>query len=88
MGSSAGRAKRDREKARQEKQAIKRERRQGGAVDLVDDPADEPGSVIIKRPQDDVLADLARLHQRFDDEAMDFDDFETAKRELIAQLDI
>ncbi len=87
MGSSAGRAKRDREKARQEKQAIKRERRQGGAIDLVDEPTDEPGSSI-RRPQDDVLADLARLHQRFDDEAMEFEDFETAKRELIAQLDI
>ena len=40
----------------------------------------------MKRPQDDVLADLAALHQRFDDEQVSFEDFESAKSLLLAQL--
>lgn len=85
MASSAGRAKRDREKARQEKQAIKRERRlNGGDVDTVD--ADAP--TVPSRPQDQVLADLAALHQRFDDEQISFDDFEDAKAGLLAELQL
>jgi len=40
----------------------------------------------VKRPQDDVLADLAALHQRFDDEQVSFEDFESAKSLLLAQL--
>jgi hypothetical protein len=39
-----------------------------------------------KRPQDDVLADLAALHQRFDDESISFEDFESEKGLLLAQL--
>ena len=39
-----------------------------------------------KRPQDDVLSDLAALHQRFDDESISFEDFEAAKGLLLAQL--
>jgi hypothetical protein len=85
MASSAGRAKRDREKARQEKQAIKRERRQGaGETDTVDDDA----PTVPSRPQDQVLADLAALHQRFDDEQISFDDFEDAKAGLLAELQL
>jgi hypothetical protein len=38
------------------------------------------------RPQDEVLADLAALHQRFDDEQISFDDFESSKADLLAQL--
>ncbi|MDO8361882.1 MAG: hypothetical protein Q7V88_03225 [Actinomycetota bacterium] len=40
----------------------------------------------VRRPQDDVLAELAQLHQQFDDEDITFDEFEAAKSELIAQL--
>jgi len=39
-----------------------------------------------KRPQDDVLSDLAALHQSFDDESISFEDFEAAKDLLLAQL--
>ncbi len=38
------------------------------------------------RPQDEVLADLASLHQRFDDEQISFEDFESSKADLLAQL--
>jgi hypothetical protein len=40
------------------------------------------------RPQDQVLADLAALHQRFDDEQISFDDFEDAKAGLLAELQL
>jgi hypothetical protein len=84
VSSSAGRAKRDRERARQEKQAIKRDRKEALALA----GPDEPDSDLPKRPQEEVLADLDKLHQRFADEQIDFDDFESAKRDLMAQLDI
>ncbi|MFZ4719900.1 MAG: hypothetical protein ACOYMR_10770 [Ilumatobacteraceae bacterium] len=83
MASSAGRAKRDREKARQEKQAMKRERKLAGPDTEV---ADEPTGPT--RPQDQILADLASLHQRFDDEQISFDDFEDAKAGLLAELQL
>jgi len=82
VSSSAGRAKRDRERARQEKQALKRDRKEALALAGPDD--DAPAAP--KRPHDEVMADLDRLHQRFADEQIDFDDFESAKRELMAQL--
>lgn len=84
MASSAGRAKRDREKARQEKQALKREKKLAGPDT---DGADEAPSAP-SRPQDVVLADLAALHQRFDDEQISFDDFEDAKSALLAELQL
>jgi hypothetical protein len=84
MSSSAGRAKRDRERARQEKQALKRDRKEALALAGPDDT----DAAAPKRPQDEVLADLGRLHQRFADEQIDFDDFESAKRELMSQLEV
>lgn len=84
MASSAGRAKRDREKARQEKQAMKREKKLAGPdTDAADETPAAPG-----RAQDVVLADLAALHQRFDDEQISFDDFEDAKSALLAELQL
>ena len=84
MASSAGRAKRDREKAKQEKQALKREKKLAGP----DTSADDDGPSTPARPQDVVLAELAALHQRFDDEQISFDDFEDAKSALLAELQL
>jgi len=83
MASSAGRAKRDREKAKQEKQALKREKKLAGPEISEDDAPSVPA-----RPQDVVLAELAALHQRFDDEQISFDDFEDAKTALLAELQL
>lgn len=83
MASSAGRAKRDREKAKQEKQALKRERKLAGP-----DISDDDAPTVPARPQDVVLAELAALHQRFDDEQISFDDFEDAKSALLAELQL
>lgn len=40
------------------------------------------------RAQEEVLADLARLHQRFHDEQVGFEDFESSKAALLAELDV
>jgi hypothetical protein len=89
MGNPA-RSKRDRERAKQEKAAQKRARRQGGgtpddtADTIFDGAATAPDGP--RRSQDEVLADLAQLHRRFDDEQIGFDEFESAKAALLAQL--
>ena len=86
MASSAGRAKRDREKQRQERQALKREKRLAGPQ-VSEDDAGEPG-VVVAIPQDEVLTRLAALHLQFENEQIGFDDFEEAKAELLKHLDI
>lgn len=76
--------KRMREKAKQEKQAAKRERKaeRAEAAETADEaPTDAP-------PQATVLEQLASLHAAFADEAIDFDEFEERKQELLAQLDV
>jgi hypothetical protein len=84
--SSAGHAKRDRERAKAEKAALKRERKQAESAALVDAPAVVRSGV--ERPQEDILADLARLHARFDDGGLALEDFEIAKEDLIGQLNV
>lgn len=89
MATSAGRAKRDREKARQERQALKRERRQSGREQS---PADEDGDADAAEPtvvpQEELLERLAELHQRFGDGEIGFDEFETTKEALLRDLQI
>lgn len=75
--------KRMREKARQEKAEAKRQRKEERAAEA-EAAADEPAEPVA--PQDEVLAQLAALHQRFDDDQIDFDDFEERKQELLAKL--
>ena len=74
--------KRMREKARQEKQAAKRERR----AERAEAPEQADGGE--SPPQERVLEQLAKLHTQFADEAIDFDEFEARKQELLAQLDV
>lgn len=75
--------KRDREKARREKAAAKAVRREErrNAVEPESAPT-SPGE------QATVLAELAELHRRFADEEISFDDFDAAKQELTARLDV
>ena len=93
VASTGGRAKRDRERARQERAAVKRNRRQADAT--TEESPEEATDEALSRPQgaplasqSDVLAQLALLHQRFEDDEIDFDDFEAAKSDLIGQLDV
>ena len=86
MSSSAGRAKRDREKAKREKAALKRDKRLNGGPG--EEPDDVESSSLPRRSQDEVLAELQQLHQRFEAEAVSFDDFEVLKAQLMSQLDV
>jgi hypothetical protein len=85
--SSSRSAKRQLEKARQERQAMKRDKKAQkllpGAVGEGDDDAE------VQAPpanQETVLAALAALHEAFENESLDFDEFEAAKAELIGRL--
>jgi len=76
--------KRMREKAKQEKQAAKRERKaeRAEAAEAADDESSDVP------PEETVLEQLAALHARFADDAIEFDEFEERKQELLAQLDV
>src|SRR5215216_2828681 len=80
--SSSRSSKRDIEKARQEKAASKRQRRQTGGQDFPD-PPELDGHQVANRPQVEVLAALAALHERFESGRMSFSDFESDKSELM-----
>ena len=65
---------------------MKRARRQGDGPDeggAVDEEAPRTGP---RLSQDDALAALAALHERFADEQIDFDEFETKKAEWVKDL--
>jgi hypothetical protein len=73
--------KRDIDKAKREKAAEKRERRQR--------PADDGAATGEVRPpvdEGEVLAQLGALHARFEAEEIDFEEFEQQKGELMALL--
>lgn len=74
--------KKQREKARRERAAAKAAKR----LERSEQPPPEPTGPV--RDQAAVLADLAALHEKFDDGKMSFDDFEAGKQELIEQLDV
>jgi hypothetical protein len=81
--SSARSAKRDIEKARQERAAAKRERRQGAATAVSDEAEPEE-----TRSHDEILAALAVLHERFEGGSLTFDEFEEEKAELMGSLHV
>jgi hypothetical protein len=75
--------KRMREKARQEKAAIKRQRRLERGDD---EPLDQPEADADGPAEGDVLAELAALHASFEAEEIPFEEFEERKQELLARL--
>ena len=76
-------AKRDREKQRRERTALKQEKRAQRRAE--DAPEQAPVS---ERSQADVLAALAALHEAHGDGKMEFEEFEAAKADLLAQLQL
>ncbi len=75
-----------REKAKREKAQAKAERKAQRAEEAElaaesDDDSDAP-------PQEQVIAKLAKLHEQFDDDQIDFDTFEERKQELMDQLQV
>ncbi len=85
--TSYGKLQRDR--AKKERQQLKRERRFDRGTD---EEGEEEGEEVIEEAPvsavstEDVLERVAELHRRFDDEEIDFDDFEEQKAALMAQL--
>jgi len=75
-----------REKAKREKAIAKQERKAQRAEEAELAAAEEPDEPAV--PESTVLEQLAALHQRFDDDQIDFETFEERKQELIAQLDV
>lgn len=73
--------KQQREKARRERAAAKSARRAERSQATPPEPEPLPD-------QANVLAELAALHERFDAGAITFEEFEEAKQELTAQLDV
>jgi hypothetical protein len=84
--------KREIDKAKKERAAEKRERRQrSGATE--DSPATDDGVAAVappprpsSMPNDEVLLQLERLHAQFDAHELEFEAFERAKESLLAQL--
>ena len=75
-----------REKVRREKAQAKADRKAARAEEA--EKAAEEGTTEPEAPEGDVLAELAKLHQQFDDEQIDFETFEEKKQELIARLSV
>jgi hypothetical protein len=84
--SHASFQKRMREKARQDKARAKRQRRDDRAAAAADAPVEGDDTPVA--PQREVLAELADLHERFDSDHIDFDEFERRKHDLLARLDV
>ena len=74
-----------REREKQQRAQAKQEKRAERSSEEGDD------EVIVEEPshdQDDVLAGLAKLHEAFDNEQIDFDTFEERRAELMSRLKI
>ncbi|HVX18900.1 MAG TPA: hypothetical protein VHA73_12775 [Acidimicrobiales bacterium] len=77
--------KRQRERDRQQKQAMKRARRlEKNDLDPEEEAAPEAAAPAVD--QGKLLEELAEIHRLFDDEQIDFDTFEQRKADITAQL--
>ena len=81
--SQASYQKQQREKARRERAAAKFAKRVERSSAVPETPEVAP-----VRDQAVVLAELARLHERFEAGAVSFEDFEISKQRLTEQLDV
>lgn len=73
-----------REREKQQRAQAKQEKRAERATD-------EDGDVVVDEPahdEGDVLASLAKLHEAFDNEQIDFETFEERRAELMSRLKI
>ena len=85
--SNARVQKRQLEKARQEKAAAKRERRQTKGTGEDGTPGEDGAGGPVSS-EAEVLAALAALHAQYADGQMSLDDFETARTELVDRLHV
>ena len=87
MANARG-TKRDIDRAKKERAALKRERRQQSPSESDDSTVDELSCAVSPAPmtEGDVLEALNVLHLRFDEGKLDFDEFEASKVELFERL--
>lgn len=73
-----------REREKQQRAQAKLEKRAERASDEGEDEVEETPT----HDQDDVLASLAKLHEAFDNEQIDFDTFEERRAELMSRIKV
>ena len=78
-------AKRERDRAKKAKQAAKREARLEKGTD---EPDEEEPVVQSTESAEVIMEKLAKLHEAFDDDKIEFEDFEEQKAELMARMPI
>ena len=74
-----------REREKQQRAQAKLEKRAERSSDEGDD---EVEAVAPAHDQDDVLASLAKLHEAYDNEQIDFDTFEERRAELMSKIKV
>ncbi|HUY64115.1 MAG TPA: hypothetical protein VMV14_06315 [Acidimicrobiales bacterium] len=79
-------AKLQRDRDRQAKAAAKRDRRQNREQLEGEEPVDEP--VLDSAPTEEILAQVATLHEQFDAGLIDFESFEDRKATLLGRLSL
>jgi len=78
-GTSFG--KRERDRAKKEKQTLKAEKKAERAEDT-----DEDTEPVVRRPMEEVLAEVEALHIQLDEGLIDAEDFADKREELMAQI--
>lgn len=79
-------AKRERDRAKKAKQALKREARLEKPADDEEEDTEE-----VTQPTESaeiIMEKLAKLHAAFDDDQIEFEDFEEQKADLMARMPI
>jgi hypothetical protein len=84
--SSFAKLQRDRDK--RAKAAAKRERRQGKSSEEEAPEEAQDTAPVDDTPTEDLLAMIAELHERFEDNQIDFETFEEQKAALMARLSV
>jgi hypothetical protein len=79
-GTSFG--KRERDRAKKEKQTIKMERR----LERASDTGEKDEEDVPKRPMEEVLAEVEALHIQLDEGLIDAEEFADMREELMAQI--
>ena len=72
-----------REREKQQRAQAKIEKRAERGAEETDEVEEAP-----QHDQDDVLASLAKLHEAFDNEQIDFDTFEERRAELMSKIQV
>jgi hypothetical protein len=79
-GTSFG--KRERDRAKKEKQTLKAEKK----VERAENPDDPDAGPVSTRSTEDILAEVEALHSQLDEGMIDAEDFADKREELMAQI--